>query len=326
MRLPVLLLLLSLPATAQELRHAVATADLVAVATDSGVRPLGKDWILHRLQVHNPLKGKSEDVITVVESKAACLPQRPAPGEKRLYCLQRYDDEAARAGLPADFGPYFRMLGHAGSNPPISTNLEADPFARLVRLVIASEEGLAPGPASQQALALTLQSERQVRLEATGMLTDREILRKALTPVQWSEVLQRAVGETDDIPYKIALSQLCAEHRLAGVVEALCVSVPQVADPTFAPALGRIAKLLHGEKAAELLRPHAQSARRPDIRGRYLMALACTETDAALNALLRFRETLGQDPYLDAALLAHGSKRAVEAAGPASRPGEEGKK
>lgn len=288
---------------AQELRSGLNAADLVVVATDAGVRPLGSQHVLHRLQVHKTLKGASEDVITVVEWTRLSQHLRPAPGETRLFCLHALTNETERpAGLPADFGPYYKMNGHAGSNPAVAKDRDDDPVLQLARLVLDAEAGRSPRETAEKLCALTLSGTGAMRFEAVRLLTERRALLDAVRELEWSKLLSRAVGESDDIAFKVALAELCAEKKLDGLVNALCVSVPVVGDPRFLRALGRITSALHGEGSMDVLRPHLTGARQADLRGRYLLALGATGTEAARTALLRMRQDAPRNEHVEAAL------------------------
>jgi hypothetical protein len=134
------------------------------------------------------------------------------------------------------------------------------------------------------------------------LLAERRALLDALRELEWSRLLSRAVAETDDVAFKVALAELCAEKQLDGLVAALCVAVPVTGDPRFLRALGRIARVLHGEASADLLRGHANGARQADLKGRFLLALGATGTDAARAALLRMRQDGPGNEHVEAAL------------------------
>ncbi len=298
---------------AQELRHAVAAADVVVVATAGSAQPHGEHLWLHRLEVESVLRGDAGAALVVVEHRTLSEHNRPVGGERRLYCLARFAGAGA-AGLPAAAAPYFKMCGHPGSNPPVA-DAAAEPALELARIVLAAEAGTGADALLPRLLALVFEGKGDARLEAVRMLSERRPLLDALDQLQQSALLSRAVGETEDVPLKIALAELCAERRLDGLVDALCLSNDAVEDRRFAEALGRIAAHLHGEEAAGVLRPHILRARDADARGRLLLALGATSTEAALEALLRMRSIGGADPWVDAALELHGAPRALEAVG-----------
>jgi len=301
-------------APAQSLRHAVGSADVVVVATLSGSRDLGENLTAHQLTVHETLKGKAPAELSVVHLRGVCTHQGP-DGEQRLYCLSDFSKAATRADLPSAWAPYFKMTGHAGGNPAVADPDNA-PECELARIVIDSEAGTAAKDINRRLMQLVLFARDTVRTEAVQLLTERPVLLGALDSLQLSNLMSRAVGETEDIPFKIALAELCAERHVEGLVDALCISVDEIDDPRFARALGRLARYLHGENAVDVLRPHIVKRTRPEVRSRLLLALGATSTERALEALLRMRSMQGGDKAaVDAALRAHGSRRAKAAVG-----------
>jgi hypothetical protein len=139
-----------------------------------------------------------------------------------------------------------------------------------------------------------------------------------------SNVLARAIGETDDIPYKIGLCDLCAMKDVDNLVDRLCVSVPQIGDDRFLRALGRIARFIHKEEAATVLMARIMRAQGKN-RDRLIYALGATSTRSALRALLRMQTSQRDRNAVDAALLAHGAPRALEAV-KTKRPEERSRK
>jgi hypothetical protein len=300
---------------AQELRKALQDADLVAVARQVGRRQAGAELLLHRLQVLQGVRGVAAGVtaVTVLDWPNLSLHNRPVPRQSRLYCLADAAGAAARLGLPAEGGPYYKMVGWTGSNPLVSADAAADPFLRLARALAAAETGADPVTTAGAIVDLALGDAPAVRTEATQLLAERPDLRARLSPLQWSRFLSRAAAETEDVPYKIALAELCAEQRLAGVVEALIVGIGQVRSVEFARAVGRLAAHLEGESAAKPLLERLQRCRDADERATLLIALGATKTGSALTALLQLKHAAGKDPAVDAALLEHRSRRAREA-------------
>lgn len=290
---------------AQDLRRGVLDAEVVVIGRHVGVQPLGNDLLLHRIRVVESISGSAPESITLVEAKRVADVPQPRPGEDRIYCL-RVD---RREDLPERHGPYYRMLGHRGDNPVVATD---DPRIELVRILVDSQTGASPQAIADRVLPLALRGDARVRTEAVELLRERPALRDAIRPIARSELLSRAVGETEDIPFKIAIASLCAELRSEGVVEALCLSIDAVEDPRFARALGRIARHLHGERATEILQPAITRSRRPAERDRLLLALGATGTEQALEALLRMRR-VAPSAGVDAALHEHGSPRALAA-------------
>jgi hypothetical protein len=298
-------------ALAQGLRHGIRDADTVVVARCIGVQPLGDALFLHRLEVERTLKGEPLARCSVVEAKDVADRPRPVPAAMRLYCLQ-----VDRRDLPARDAPYFRMTGHAGDNPNVDPSSGADPLLRLAELLVGRERGDAPAAVCDQLVEMALRDSAPARTEAVEVLRETESLRSRLSALQRQSLLARAVGETEDITHKLALASLCAELGMDGVVDALCLSIEEVDDPRFSETLGRIARHLHGDGALDAIRPHLVRARTPAARDRLLLALGASGTTRALEALLRYRRVNGPGPAVDAALRAHGTKRAFEAVGP----------
>ena len=308
-----LLLFASAPLGAQ-LRHAVASADLVVVATDVSVRPAPAGFLAHLLRPAETLKGEPPQQITVLEQKGVSRHAQPVPGERRLYCLLDFTAEAQRLGLPAGSGRCYKLCGQEGSSPQVGTDLERDPHVALARAVVAADRGLEIQAVTDRVAALLLSEDRKVRLEAVALLTERPALQSKLTPTQRSDLMLRAVGELEDVPLKIALAELCGEMRMPRLVEELCRAAETVEDRRFYEALGRIAKALHGDAAHEPLLPALRAARSPATKDRLLLALGATSTDGALNVLLdAARRQTERNPWLDAALEIHGAKQAREA-------------
>jgi hypothetical protein len=296
-------------ATGQQLRRAVASADVVAVAQHVGVRVHGKDALIHKLRVLEVLAGEPGEEVAVVEWRALALHQRPQPGERRLYCLHRLD--AARADLPAGGAPYYKMSGHPGSNPAVADN--DSPALQLARAVLGAARGANPRDTAARLVQLALRGPAgTVRTEAVELLAEREALRDGVDPLQTSDLVARAIGESEDVPFKIALAELAGALRVPQLVDSLCLAIDSVADESFARAVGRIARHLHGEGAHDALWPHIERARNEPRRAALLIAVGATSTEAALEALLRLRERDGPSAPVDAALRLHGSPRALQ--------------
>lgn len=302
------LLAIATPGFAQNLRRAVTAADVVVVAENVGVRPLRKNLVLHTLRVVETLHGTAPGSLTVVEVTGVSTHQRPQPAERRLYCLHAFD--ATKVDLPPSGAPYYKMNGAAGSNPVITDDSSELTFARTV---LAAESGTALRQTASDLINLALRGSVAVRTEALQLLAERKMLQEALSAPQISDLTSRAIGETTDVPFKIALADLCAELRVPGLVDSLCMSVNAVDDEAFARALGRIARFLHGEQANDMLWPHLTKARNAKRRGHLLLAIGATSTEAALAALLQLRQSKGADAQIDAALRLHGSPQALRA-------------
>lgn len=298
---------------AQELRRGLVAADAVVVARQIGKTPHDDDVALHRLQVLFDVRGAGgATAVTVLDWPKLALHQRPTPRQTRLYCLQDASKTAERLGLPAANGPYFKMVGHPGSNPLVGADVAADPVVRFAQLLAASETGTAPGDTAGALFTTALQGGATVRIEAARHLTERPDLRSKLGGLQWSQLVSRAAGETEDIPYKIALAELCAEQRLDGVFDALVVGLSEVADPEYARTVGRIGKMLHGEEATARITDRLRQAGQPAARATLLLTLGATNTQSALDALLRMDR---KDAAVEAALREHRSPKAQEAVG-----------
>jgi hypothetical protein len=312
-RLLVLLPLLG-PLQAQQLRQAVASSDLVVVGTDVSVRPLGQAFLAHQVRVAKSLKGEPGEQVVVLEQKGVSRHAQPAPGEARIWCLLDFTAEAARLGLPDSLGHYYKLAGHEGSHPKLGTDVDRDPAVELARVVVAADRGLDLMQVADKTVALALRAGPEMRTEAVKVLTERPSLRGKLTEIQKSDLMARAVGELDDVQLKIALAELCAEMKMPRLVEQLCLSIDRVEDRRFCESLGRIARVLHGERAHEALVPALRQSRSPETRSRLYLALGATSTPGALELLLEAARSQEQrDMWLDAALELHGAKEAKEA-------------
>ena len=309
--LPLLALATLLPA--QDLRKGMIAADAVVVAREVGKKPHDDDVTVHRLQILLDVRGAAgAAAVAVLDWPKLSLHQRPSPRQSRLYCLQSAQKTAERLGLPASDGPYYKMVAYAGSNPLVGADAAADPGVRFAQVLAASEAGTPPDTTAQGLFAIAVQGDAAVRSEAAKLLSERADLRARLGALQWSQLTARAAGETEDVPYKIALAELCAEQRLAGVFDALVVGLSEVADPEYARTVGRIGKLLHGEEAATKLTERLRQTAQKPARDTLLLALGATNTDGALDALLRMDR---KDAAVEAALREHRSPKAREAVG-----------
>lgn len=309
------------PAAAQDpdpyadghLRRALVATDRVVVARHVRTQKVGDEAALHTLLVERTLDGQEAERLVVVEPLGISWHQRPTLRQLRLYCLHDAGKMARRLGLPEDGGPYTHMGGPPGSDPKVGEPVEQDPYIAFARVVLAAEDGSARLHETASPLAATALGEHPVlRLEAARLLGERPALHGALDAVHWTSLVSRATGEDEDIAYKIALAELCAEGRVEGLVDALCLGLPSIDSDPFAECVGRIAVTLHGEAAADLLLGRLKMYREPRVRARFLRALGATRTETALQALL---EIHGQEatPAVAAALRVHGSRRAREA-------------
>jgi hypothetical protein len=300
--------------SAQELRRALVDADAVVVARQVGKTAHDDDVTVHRLQVVLDVRGAAgATAVSVLDWPKLSLHNRPVPRQSRLYCLQDASRQATRLGLPAADGPYFRMVAWPGSNPLVGAEPAHDPGVRFAQLLAASIAGTAaPADTAAGLYTTALQADATMRLEATRYLAERPDLRAKLGGLQWSQLIARAAGEVDDVPFKIALAELCAEQRLDGVFDALVVALGQVDDPEYARTVGRIGTMLHGEQAATRLQERLRQAAQPPTRRALLLALGATNTQTALDALLRMDR---KDAAVEAALREHRSPQAKEAVG-----------
>ncbi|MBL8732818.1 MAG: hypothetical protein JNN13_10655 [Planctomycetes bacterium] len=297
-------------ATGQDLGRGLVDADVVVVARQVGKKPFGDDLVLHRVQVLHDVRGAGADTaVTVLDWPKLGLHLRPSPRQSRLYCLQDASVTAAKLGLPANDGPYYRMVGWPGSNPLIGSDLDRDANLAFARVLAASEAGAPPATTAAALCTMALDGEPGIRQEAVRFLLGREDLRAQLGPVSWSRLMTRACGEVDDVPYKIALAELCAEQRLDGLLDALAVSLGPVQDPEFARAVGRIGRLLHGEQATNRLEARLQNLGDAHDRAATLLAIGATNTKAALAALQRMDQG---DKAVEAALREHRAWRAAQ--------------
>ena len=305
-----LLLLALLPA--QELRRGLVDADAVIVGRQVGKTVHDEDVVLHRVQVLQDVRGAAGNTaVTVFDWPKLSLHLRPTPRQSRLYCLVDASAIATRLNLPANDGPYYKMVGWPGSNPLVGAEIGNDPCVRFARLLADSEAGTPPRDTASALCTTGLQGPAGLRTEAVRFLTERPDLQAKLDQLQWSQLVTRAGGEVEDVPHKIALAELCAEQRLEGLVDALAVSLGQVTDPEYARAVGRIGKLLHGEAATAKLEERLRLAGQPQDRAALLLAIGATNTSSALDMLLRLD---AKDPAVKAALNEHRSPQAKEAA------------
>jgi hypothetical protein len=301
---------------AQDLRHGLVDADVVAVARQVGKRAASDDVDLHRLQVIERIRGLDDatTAVTVIDWPRLSLHNRPSPRQSRLYCLHDATREAQRIGLPADQGPYYRMSGRAGSNPLVGAEPAADPQVRFALVLAAADRGVTPAVTAAALVAMALGDDPVARLEATRHLAEQPLLRPHLSAMQWSSVLGRASAESADIDYKIALAELCSEQRLPGIVEALIVGLDTVHDPVYARTVGRLCAFQDGDAAVPPLLQRLRAARDQGDRTALLLAIGATHTGPALEALLQLKRIDSTDAAIDAALREHGSRVARDAA------------
>jgi hypothetical protein len=202
------------------------------------------------------------------------------------------------------------LVGWGGSHPLVGADHDADPTLRFARLLAASEAGAPPTDTATGLVGMALGADPAIRLEATRLLTERGDLRSKLGEPTWNQLLARATGEIEDVPYKIALAELCAEQRLDGVFDTLLVSLGQVTDADYARTVGRIGRVLHGEEVTVRIDARLRQAGQAADRQTLLLALGASNTQSALDALLRLD---AKDAAVEAALREHRSPRARDA-------------
>ncbi|MFK7740857.1 MAG: hypothetical protein AB8H80_11095 [Planctomycetota bacterium] len=274
-------------ASAQDLRRGLVQADAVFVGRQLGKKPHSDTVALHRVQVLHSVRGLDQErAVTVLDWPKLSLHVRPTPRQSRLFCLQDASAVATRLGLPQAQGPYFKMVGWSGSHPLVQKDIARDAAVRFATILAESERGISAAITVPKLIALATSNETSVRCEVTRFLAERKDLRSRIDSLQWSHLMTRAAGEADDIIYKIALAELCAEQRLEGLLDALMVSLGPVTDPRYARCVGRIGKLLHGEAATAKLAARLRMAASEPDRNMLLMAMGATNTKSALDALM----------------------------------------
>jgi hypothetical protein len=298
-------------ATGQDLRRGLVDADVVVVGRHVHKQMHGDEVALHRVSVLADIRGAGGNgTLTVLDWPNLSRHVRPMPHQSRLYCLDDASAVATRLGLPTAGGPYYKMVGWAGSHPLVGKEIDQDPYVRFARVLAAGETGTPAADTATALAAIALEPSAELRLEATRYLTERGDLSGRLDSLVWSRLMTRASGEVDDIQYKIALAELCADQRFEGLLDALAVSLGQVTDPEYARCVGRIGRVLHGEEATAKLRRRLDLVGRAEDRRMLLLAIGATNTETALDALLRMD---GRDAAVNAALKEHRSPRAREA-------------
>ena len=305
---------------AQKLRRAIAGANLVVIAKVIRVIPT-KTHVIHRLRIEELLRGPANRTqigqLSIVETKRVAQHNKPIPARSMLYCLHDIGVLARNARLPAHLGPYYKMSGYPGSAVVLEKaragEATEDPRVRFARVLIASQKGQSPRRTAEELFAIALRGDKRVRIEAAESLAERAMLGRYLTMIHLSTLLARAAGETDDIPYKIALASICAERKMDALIPSLCVSVEHVGEESFLRALGRFARFIHKENADEALLTHVRRAR-GKTKDRLIFALGATSTEGALETLLDMQLRGGaHSAAVESALRIHGSPRATAA-------------
>jgi hypothetical protein len=299
---------------AQDLRRGLLDADLVVVGRQVGRTAHNEHLELHRLQILRDIRGaEGRSAVTILDWPKLALHQRPTLRQTRLYCLQDASAAAERLGLPVAQGPYYKMIGWAGANPLLGADLDQDATVQFAELLARSDAGASPATTAEELFRVATTGTATLRLEATRMLSERGDLRQRLLPPHWSQLVSLATGEADDLAYKTALAELCAEQRLEGLLELLAVGLGQVHDVEYARTVGRIGKVLEGEAATRILHQRLLLQRDPKQRATLLLAIGATNTDSALQLLLQLDGMPGGDPAVVAALREHRAPQAREA-------------
>ena len=303
------------PLASQQLRRAVTAGDLIAVARSIRVIP-AKNHVLYRMQLEEILRGPKRlantTELTIVTTKRISVHNRPSPAKKMLVCLHDFQLGAQKTGLPKGLAPYFKMSGHSGSAVILDTDSAKDPRLEFARILTASQKGASPRLVAERLFTIAVYGDPRVRIEAANALAERTVLASYLTQVHLSTLLTKATGELADIPYKIALSEVCVVRRAPAVIPTLCVSVEHLGDVTFLEALGRFTKFMHKDSAADVLMTHVKRAK-GKTRERLIHALGATSTQGALDTLLSMLNGAENRTAVEAGLRAHGSARALQA-------------
>ena len=96
-------------------------------------------------------------------------------------------------------------------------------------------------------------------------------------------------AEDGDIPFKIALAELCVLQPAADLDEALLVAIPRIEDPRWPRAAGRMLRFLHGEDAGNVVEAALRRGQKDATKARLIITLGATGTQRALGALLRMK-------------------------------------
>jgi hypothetical protein len=300
----------------QQLRNGIADADLVAVARQAGRKSIEDGVVAHRMQIVEGLRGRHADrpFVTLLEWTKESHHNRPTPRQQRLYCMVDASRQAGQLGLAAADGPYYKLVGHPGSSPSITGDREQNAVLRFARALCASFAGEPASRTAQAAMEAALDSDATLRLEGTRLLAERPLLRAQVTGPQWSNLVSRLTGETEDIPYKTALAELCAEQGIVGLADALVISLDSVHDAGYARTVGRLCGHLQGDAACTALLRRARDFSRGDEHRRALLvAVGATQTTMALEALLELQRGRPEDQAVEAGLREMKSERAKAA-------------
>lgn len=304
---------LGAPLFAQDLRRGIVDADVVLVGRQVGKKAHSEALTLHTVQVVRTVHGHvGTGAVTVLDWPKLAMHNRPSPRQSRLYCLADASAAGARLGLPANEGPYYKMIGWAGSSPLVGADLDADPIVAFAAVLARAADGASAATTAAELAEQALQGAAAVRTEAAHLLTERGDLRENLLPAHWSRLVARATGEVADVPFKIALAELCGEQRIVGIVDTLAASLGAVDDADYVRTVGRIATALHGEQATAVLNERLVHLDDPKARAAVLRAIGATSTDSALQMLLRMNGQ-GHDVAVEAALREHRAPQAQEA-------------
>src|SRR5258705_391942 len=103
-----------------------------------------------------------------------------------------------RALVAADAVVVARQVGKTAHGAELAT----DSVVRFAQMLAASAAGAPPTDTANALVTTALQGDAAVRTEAAKYLTERPDLRAKLLALQWSQLVTRAAGETDDVPFK----------------------------------------------------------------------------------------------------------------------------
>ena len=294
-------------APAQHVATDIVEAEAVVVGRAVGTQAMGSEFQTYRIEVLVGLGGNLDAgaSFSIATRRRVSDQTVPPIGETRLYCLRK---DPLATELPANRGPWMQVVGTQLAE--VSQPNDKDPVVRLAQTLLESETGLAPRDVADRLMTLAFVANKTVRSESVRILTLRNIVRDHLTEVQRNQIATRAIGETEDVRYKIRLASLAATFRLDGFLIDLCHSIDRVEDLRFARALGRIARYMHGERSGEMLLQERLRNRDEDVQRRVLVAAGATRSTAALEALAEMHEHNPNDKWVRTALAAHASPQA----------------
>ena len=307
---PLLAIAAVAPLSGQQLHIGVARADHVVLARQVGVQPLGKGLLLHRFETVEAFgEGAPQRFSIPIATEISDQP-RPAPTSVRLCCLR---DRRDNGDLPERFGPYFDLTGYRGDHVAVDDEADRTGVRELVDVLRRAAEGRRPADSAGDLARLVLRGTGPARREAAEVLRSRTVLRDALSRLEQDSLLTLAVGETEDVDLKVSVASLAVECNGETALAAVVPALRTCHDPSYALALGRLARFVHGTEADDAIAPMVGTLRGP-ARDAGLIAIGATRTDGALERLEAIRERDGSSDALIAALRAHGSTAALKMA------------